>query len=135
MDCEEVHDAQKCQVCGSETFAYISRWIPAPDRRRRPRPPEPSETVTTYRELLSPTPPGSTGVGRWLRRGAFGLAAVTAVGWAWQRRGGTAAHRADGDGDAAGEEKPPDRDDLKVVPYESFDADTTTPSLPTRPQD
>src|SRR5436853_1501132 len=112
MDCEEVHDAQKCPVCGSETFAYMSRWIPAPDRRRRPRTPEPSETVTTYRELLSPAPHGASGVGRWLRRGAFGLAAVTAVGWAWQRRAGTASQRgdsdSDGDGDStAAEEQPP----------------------------
>jgi hypothetical protein len=92
MDCDEVHDAQMCPVCGSETFAYITRWIPAPERRRQPRPPEPdrTETVDTYRELLSPA--GSkSGVGRWLRRGAFGLAAATAVGWAWQRRSGNSS--------------------------------------------
>ena len=85
MDCEEVHDAQMCPVCGSETFAFISRWIPAPERRRRPRPPTAPDTVNTYRELLSPAPAPS-GVARWLRRGAIGVAAVTAVGWAWQRR-------------------------------------------------
>jgi len=85
MDCEEVHAAQQCPVCGSETFAFISRWIPAPERRRRPRPSTPPETVNTYRELLSPAPSNS-GVARWLRRGAIGVAAVTAVGWAWQRR-------------------------------------------------
>ena len=86
MDCEEVHDAQMCPVCGSETFAFISRWIPAPERRRRARPPTPPDTVNTYRELLSPAPAGPSGVARWLRRGAVGVAAVTAVGWAWQRR-------------------------------------------------
>ena len=85
MDCEEVHDAQTCPVCGSESFAFISRWIPAPERRLRPRPVAPPPTVDTYRELLSPTP-SSSGVARWLRRGAIGIAAVTAVGWAWQRR-------------------------------------------------
>jgi hypothetical protein len=89
MDCEEVHDAQVCPVCSSETFAYITRWIPAPDKRPRPRPPEPSaaETVNTYRELLSPSTAARSGVARWLRRGAVGLAAVTAVSWAWQRSG------------------------------------------------
>jgi hypothetical protein len=87
MDCEEIHDAQMCPVCSSETFAYITRWIPAPERRHRPRPVEPSPTVDTYRELLSPNPANS-GMGRWLRRGAVGLAALTAVGWAWQRRSG-----------------------------------------------
>jgi hypothetical protein len=87
MDCEEVHDKQTCPVCGSETFAFISRWVPAPERRRRPRP-EPSETVDTYRELLSPSKTNS-GVARWLRRGAFGAAAIAALGWAWQQRAGT----------------------------------------------
>jgi len=88
MDCEEVHDGQMCPACGSETFAFISRWIPAPERRRRarpPAPPAPPDNVTAYRELLSPNPAPS-GVARWLRRGAIGVAAVTAVGWAWQRR-------------------------------------------------
>jgi hypothetical protein len=82
MDCEEIHDAQMCPVCSSETFAYITRWIPAPERRLRPKPPEPSETVNTYRELLSPSA-SRPGLARWLRRGVVGLAAVTAVGWAW----------------------------------------------------
>jgi len=85
MDCEEVHDAHMCPVCGSETFAYISRWIPAPERRRRTRAPDAQHTVDTYRELLSATP-SQSGLARWLRRGAVGLAAATAVGWAWQRR-------------------------------------------------
>jgi len=87
MDCEEVHDAQTCPVCGSETFAFMSRWVPAPERRQRPRPvePAPSETVNTYRELLSPARP-SAGASRWLRRGAIGAAAIAAVGWAWQRQ-------------------------------------------------
>jgi len=98
MDCEEVHDAQTCPVCGSETFAYISRWIPAPERRRRPRTPETPDTVNTYRELLSPTTSGPPGVARWLRRGAVGLAAVTAVGWAWQRRSRPAAPIGKADG-------------------------------------
>jgi hypothetical protein len=85
MDCDEIHDAQKCPLCGSETFAYISRWIPAPERRQRPRNLKPPDTVNTYRQLLSP-PPSSSGLSRWLRRGAVGIAAVTAVGWAFGRR-------------------------------------------------
>ena len=93
MDCDEVHDAQICPMCGSETFAYITRWIPAPERRRQPKPPEQSEAVNTYRELLS-TPASRPGVGRWLRRGAVGLAAATAVGWAWQRRSGNSSPEA-----------------------------------------
>ena len=38
LDCEEVHDAQACPVCASETFAYLTRWVPVQDRRTRPRP-------------------------------------------------------------------------------------------------
>jgi len=90
MDCDEVHDKQMCPVCGSETFAFMSRWVPAPERRQKPRPPqpEPSETVDTYRELLAPPNP-SSGVTRWLRRGAVGAAAIAAIGWAWQRQAGS----------------------------------------------
>src|SRR5262249_24496553 len=98
MDCEEVHDAQVCPVCSSETFAYITRWIPAPEKRpRQQRPAEPSEAVNTYRELLSPSPGPRSGVARWLRRGAVGLAAVTAVGWAWQRHSTAPSQAGEGD--------------------------------------
>ena len=33
LDCEEIHDAQECPVCASEAFAFLSRWVPAPERR------------------------------------------------------------------------------------------------------
>jgi len=106
MDCEEVHDMQTCPVCGSETFAFISRWVPTPERRQAPRPPERPErleTVETYRELLSRPKPRS-GMTRWLQRGAVGAAAIAAVGWALQRNSGTGAP---GNSAAAGETKSP----------------------------
>ena len=28
MNCDEVHDAQACPVCVSETFVYLTRWVP-----------------------------------------------------------------------------------------------------------
>src|SRR5262245_3685212 len=97
MDCGEVHDAQKCPTCGSETFAFISRWVPAPERRHQPRPS--SAAVDTYRELLSPSPtPPRSGLARWLRRGALGAAAIAAVSLAWQRRPGTASRNHSSDG-------------------------------------
>ena len=37
LNCAEVHDGQQCPVCASETFAYLSRWVPAPERRAQPR--------------------------------------------------------------------------------------------------
>ena len=88
LDCQEVHDAQTCPICGSESFAYISRWIPAPERRSKPRPAATSPEAETYRRLLSPErnrPPAAT---RWLTRGAFGLAAVSAAAWVLKRNAG-----------------------------------------------
>ena len=38
LDCEELHDQWQCPVCASETFAFITRWMPAPERRKKPRP-------------------------------------------------------------------------------------------------
>jgi hypothetical protein len=85
LDCDEVHDAQACPVCGSESFAYITRWVPAPERRARPRPQPDSETAEAYRALLTPAPQ-EAGVSRWVRRGAVGLAALGVAGFIWRNR-------------------------------------------------
>jgi hypothetical protein len=71
LDCEEVHEGQQCPVCASESFVYLTRWVPVEERRtRRPRPPsvaaEPSRTA------------------RWAKRGAVGIAAIAASRWLWQ---------------------------------------------------
>jgi hypothetical protein len=83
LDCEEVHDAQQCPVCASETFAFITRWVPGPERRSRPRPVEqPSETETAYRDMLQPS---AATPWRAIRRGAVGLALVGVAGWLMRR--------------------------------------------------
>jgi len=71
VDCEEVHDQQQCPVCASESFAYLTRWVPVEERRqRRARPPSaPAEKPVTM---------------RWAKRGAVGLAAIALGRWAWQ---------------------------------------------------
>ena len=33
LDCEEVHERDKCPVCGSETFAFLKRWKGKANRR------------------------------------------------------------------------------------------------------
>jgi hypothetical protein len=40
LNCDEVHEAQACPVCVSETFVYLTRWVPRshPDVRRVVRP-------------------------------------------------------------------------------------------------
>jgi hypothetical protein len=85
MDCEEIHDQPHCPVCGSEMFAYLSRWIPSPERRIPKSTPTPTdgERLQAYRELLgAATQPKAA---RWARRGALGLAAMLATGLLWRR--------------------------------------------------
>src|SRR5690349_5198179 len=82
LNCEEVHDQPTCPVCSSESFAYISRWIPAPERRAHPRQLPSRETADTYRQLLDANRQTS-GAMRWVRRGLLGLTAVGIAGWAW----------------------------------------------------
>ena len=86
LDCEEVHDVQQCPVCASESFAFVTRWVPAPERRERPRLQEPSrpEELQAYRTLLDA---GQKPNGRgWqlARQGAMGLALVGIAGWLWK---------------------------------------------------
>ena len=61
LDCEEVHERQHCPACGSEAFAFLTRWIePSTEprkegRRLRPRSPDAqlvTENVQAYRQLL-----------------------------------------------------------------------------------
>ena len=103
LDCEEVHDAQQCPLCASETFAFITRWVPAPERRARPRTPDATkpEELQAYRLMLEP---GQQATGwKLVRRGALGLALFGVAGWAWKSTGSTRARK-----DAAydGGEKP-----------------------------
>jgi len=95
LDCEEVHDAQQCPVCASESFAFLSRWIPAPERRVTPRPTS-SESAETYRQLLEPARERS-GAGRLLTRGAVGLTLLGLAGWAWQQGRHASRHARAGD--------------------------------------
>jgi hypothetical protein len=85
LDCEEIHDRQQCPLCTSETFALISRWVPAPDRRTRPRPesnPRPASNprVEAYRALTD-TEARPSNAGRRLKQGVLGLTALGVIGW------------------------------------------------------
>jgi predicted nucleic acid-binding Zn-ribbon protein len=101
LDCEEVHDANVCPVCASETFAYMTRWIPAPERRVRPRqetPVDPDDTVRTG-PAKAPDPDDTVRVaphGRaastpasnrhLLRKGVVGLTAIGLAGWLFRKK-------------------------------------------------
>jgi hypothetical protein len=71
LDCEELHQDQQCPNCASEAFVYLSRWIAIEERRKRQRPP-PKMTSDT------------SAVSKWMKRGAVGLALVTAGQLLWR---------------------------------------------------
>lgn len=85
LDCDEVHDEPHCPACASESFAFIKRWVAAPDRGRAPVTNEERiEKAATYRALLS-ADPEPTLTGRLIRGGVAGLAVLGAAGWILQK--------------------------------------------------
>jgi hypothetical protein len=92
LDCDEVYQEGVCPGCGSETFAYLSRWVPAPEGNRAPRPAT-SEQAEVFRELLTPNLPESNR--RLLKRGLLGLTAIGLAGWAWRTSRAAASQSAD----------------------------------------
>jgi hypothetical protein len=89
LDCEEVHEAKQCPVCASETFAFLTRWVPVDERRHSRPAPRASE----------PAPP--PGASWWVKRGFAGLAVLAAGQWIWH------ATRSDVDADVS--RRSPDR--------------------------
>jgi len=85
LDCDEVHDAYRCPACTSETFAYITRWVPAPERDAR------SGLMTSpeaevYKALVKDDDEQATSGRRALKGGLLGIAAVGVLGWLWGGR-------------------------------------------------
>ena len=72
LDCEEVHEAQQCPLCASESFAFLTRWVPVDERRRSRGSAAPA----------APEPPASSAA-RWVKRGVAGVAVVAAGQWLW----------------------------------------------------
>lgn len=72
LDCEELHTAERCPVCASEAFAFVTRWLPVDDRRTRARRPPPA-----------PTPEPTRG-SRWIKAATAGVALATAAQWLWR---------------------------------------------------
>ena len=89
LDCEEIHDQQMCPVCASETFAYLSRWVPSPERRKPPTEPAPDDAEQAEAAAIRTRLEDMTGVRREPRDGvpaprtsrkvAYGVAGVAAA--------------------------------------------------------
>jgi hypothetical protein len=100
LDCEEIHKDQECPACGSEAFAFLTRWI-QPSNTERPASTTPPTPVTSSRRQQDQLDawrrivdgPQETGAGgrKIVTRSLLGLAAMGLAGWAWTqtRPGGT----------------------------------------------
>ena len=85
LDCQEIHEDDRCPVCTSEAFGFITRWVKLD---ATPRASEEKERVLTstkledYRQILNPTPQRAPTAG-WLRKGGLVVAAgvLARLGW------------------------------------------------------
>ena len=101
LDCDEVHDEPHCPACASESFAFLKRWVSAPDRGRAPvTNTERIEKAATYRALLA-ADPEPTITKRLIRGGVAGLAVLGAAGWILQKN--AAGKRKNDQGPGSGE--------------------------------
>lgn len=81
LDCDEIHQDGMCPGCGSESFAFVSRWVPAPEGERPPRTATSAEAEVFRALLKPPVPPPHR---QLFRKGLLGLTALGLVGWAWR---------------------------------------------------
>jgi hypothetical protein len=80
LDCEEIHAEQQCPVCASEAFTFIKRWVPAPERRSKPR-----TDSSTGAGRLTAMEEKPVGTAQLVKRAMVGLAAASVAGWLWNR--------------------------------------------------
>lgn len=96
LDCQEVHAATHCPVCTSATFVPLSRWIPAQERRVRPRQAT-DEAADALKRLLTPETTASRS--KWPGRAAAVVATLSVGGWLWRRAARSRAQSAASAGD------------------------------------
>jgi hypothetical protein len=85
LDCQEIHEGDRCPVCTSEAFGFVTRWVKvdaAPRRAPNKGHAGDSSRVDSYRQILNPQPQRSTAA-RWLRKGGLLVAAGYLARWGW----------------------------------------------------
>ena len=86
LDCQEIHDDDRCPVCTSEAFGFITRWVKvdAPPRQLSRNEPHAADAtrIEGYRQILNPRTKRST-TARWLGKGGLLIAAgyLARLGW------------------------------------------------------
>ena len=77
LDCEEVHDGpQQCPSCASETFAFLTRWVPPAERRSHVRPLEPVRAPGAGKPVSGKPSPG-----KMIGYGVVGLGIMGLARW------------------------------------------------------
>src|SRR4249920_1010968 len=52
LDCEELHTENRCPRCASDSYAFLSNWLPSEERRRWRKPlAEPAHAGSRFRAL------------------------------------------------------------------------------------
>jgi len=85
LDCDTIHETHQCPVCASPTFAFMTRWVPASERRRAARTATASSAATTaYRRLLTADSLRPKALDL-LKDGSIVFAVVSFARWSWRR--------------------------------------------------
>ena len=84
VNCDEVHDALSCPRCASDEFVYLTRWVPAPERRTIARAEGANRSTVALSGATSTTSSGRAA--RLAGYGALGLVVAGAARWWWKAR-------------------------------------------------
>jgi RNA polymerase subunit RPABC4/transcription elongation factor Spt4 len=85
LDCQEIHEHDRCPVCTSEAFGFITRWVQV-DAAKAPAARETAPRTTkadAYRRILNQAPAQRRTSGRWLRKAGIVVATGYLARWGW----------------------------------------------------